>query len=122
MSVPAERWRKPIKVHSVDEENLAVFTDREGRTRYRPTFVLESRDDFERIRLGYACICCLEPFERPFPETCNVCGFQVERDQPSWMLEELNGEYKSIRVKSGESVRVREVDAVTGARSRIWTP
>jgi hypothetical protein len=35
----------------------------------------------ERIRLGYMCCNCLEPFIDCWPENCGVCGFPVKERQ-----------------------------------------
>lgn len=123
MSVPAERWRRPIKVVSIDDEVLSVFTDEDGEQRYRPVYVLGSKDDYDRIRLGYACAMCLEPFERPFPDRCVACGFKVKRDQLTLLNEELKGEYRPLEIASGETVIDETIDLATGRKSsRIWTP
>jgi hypothetical protein len=35
----------------------------------------------ERMRQGYKCIRCWEPFESPWPKHCNVCNFPVGEHQ-----------------------------------------
>lgn len=123
MSVPAERWRRPIRVVEIDEEVVGVYKDKDGTLHYRPTFVLESKDDFDRIRLGYACIKCLEPFERPFPDECPACRFQVCRDQQEWFDAEMKGAYDPVEIVSGESSESTTIDLMERMRRQgVWTP
>ena len=121
--VMVERWRKPIRVTEIDDDVIGVFTSPDGRQWYRPVFVLESKDDYDRLRLGYACGICLEVFERPFPDECCVCGFNVKRDQMVLLDSELKGQHRPLEIKSGETVIDTKIDARSGHReTRIWTP
>jgi len=47
-------------------------------------------EDTERIRQGYVCIKCLEPFDRAWPERCPVCGLAVRRDQAAFFAQEFD--------------------------------
>jgi len=49
----------------------------------------------ERMRLGYMCCKCLEPFETPWPERCPVCGAPIRSEQAEYFAREFAGELKS---------------------------
>src|SRR5438128_2438691 len=34
-------------------------------------------ETFQRIKLGYMCLICKEPHEKPFPELCALCRFPM---------------------------------------------
>ncbi len=114
-----ERWRKPAELLSDDWEFYDVFTDGAGRSWRTPhrTWTLET---VERFRLGYLCIMCMEPFERPFPETCPVCEFAV-RDHQSVVYED--GYKGKVRLGPEHSLGdIREQDLGTKGMPNIWLP
>jgi hypothetical protein len=84
-----ERWRRPIRVldHQPTDES---FVTRDGRTVRGEQFVLHP-DDVERMRLGYVCAKCWEPFPIPWPIRCHVCGAPVARDQRQFFENEYAG-------------------------------
>jgi hypothetical protein len=47
-----------------------------------------SEEDHDRIRQGYVCIKCLEPFEQAWPEHCPVCGCPVRSGQAAFFAQE----------------------------------
>lgn len=57
-----------------DTGMYVMFAD--GRVFREPLIVLEG-EKVERIRTGYACIWCFEPFESAFPNQCPLCLFPV---------------------------------------------
>ena len=82
-------------------------------------------DEVERIRQGYKCIACMEPFETAFPERCNFCGYAVAADQVRRFGVEYAGE------KRYGPTPLSEVDEMFGderereswkPRSGIWVP
>lgn len=85
-----ERWRQPIKVYSVETDTEAYNTEMgpDGEQHLvRATKWVVDQEGLSRIKLGYACLNCLEPFERPFPERCPLCNYEVAEHQ----LEDLAG-------------------------------
>ena len=106
-----ERWRKPLKVLHIEPSDEAFLTS-DGRLQ-RGVRVTYDRESTERIRLGYACAKCMEPFEVPWPEHCDVCGApvrsrQAEYFEKEWLPQEVDlGSRHSI---SGELDRLREGD------------
>lgn len=96
--------------------------DKRGIWHTHPLMVLEF-DDYERIRLGYACIKCLEPFERPFPEECVTCKFPVRDEQQEWFELEMKGEHQPEEIVSGESSESTTIDLMERMRRQgVWTP
>jgi len=66
----SERWRKPVIIAAIEasgDEN-------------DETVVLQDSDDLQRIREGYVCPNCFEPFEVPFPVTCPLCAYPVRAE------------------------------------------
>ncbi len=76
-----ERWRQwtpPVEI--VDHPEEIVI---EGDHKSRALNVKWPEAVVEKIRLGYMCLKCMEPQERPFPEACAnpVCAYPMRRDQ-----------------------------------------
>ena len=64
------RWAQPVREYGYEERAFVLrFKDRVIEF---PLWQL-SEDDKERVRLGYVCIKCLTPHERPYPEECVTC-------------------------------------------------
>jgi hypothetical protein len=84
------RWRRPARpVVEPDPESVFQFNDGEVRENYIKTYPVE---DVERMRTGYLCFMCDEPFETPWPLTCGVCGYAVAEKQPLDFEREFQGE------------------------------
>jgi hypothetical protein len=130
MTVEAtERWRKPPQLVSHDWDEYSVFTDQYGQTYARPHMVWEF-ETVERFRLGYLCINCFEPFERPFPEVCTnpYCAdqtgttrFSPARDQQAWFDREFRG---GVKVGPEHSLEeIQELDLGTKSTpNKMWLP
>jgi hypothetical protein len=105
-----ERWRRPLHVLQVEPSDEAFLTS-DGRLQ-RGVRVTYDRESTERIRLGYACGKCMEPFEIPWPEHCNVCGAPVRERQPEFFAREFAGEsHLGSRLSLPEELeRLREGD------------
>jgi DNA-directed RNA polymerase subunit RPC12/RpoP len=84
----AERWRKPVKVLQVEHSSEAFITS-DGRIQRGVNIVLDG-ESVERMRLGYVCAKCLEPFEVPWPLRCNVCGAPVASKQREFFEREFS--------------------------------
>lgn len=109
-----ERWRKPLGVIHVEHSSEAILTS-DGRTMRNPSFVFDA-ESIERLRLGYACIKCMEPFEVPWPERCPVCGAPVASEQREYFEREFAGETPlGSRVSyADELTRLRDGDFEEG--------
>ena len=86
----AERWRKPVVPIEIDPGHSEVIYLPDGRTHGAAKLVLHV-DDVDRMRAGFVCMKCLEPFERSWPERCHVCGFYVRREQAAYFAREYGG-------------------------------
>jgi len=47
-----------------------------------------------RMRAGYMCVKCLEPFEQAWPVRCNVCGAPIRDKQAEYFAREYAGEIR----------------------------
>lgn len=114
-----ERWRKPAELLSDDWEFYDVFTDGDGRT-WKSAHRTWTFETVERFRLGYLCIMCMEPFERPFPEVCPVCEFAVREHQPVVYERGYKGQTQLGPSRSVDEIR--ELDLGTKGMPDIWLP
>jgi len=106
------RWRKPVKPMAVaDEPGWASAETGRATQDYKVRF---HPDDVERIRLGYVCIRCWEPHEKPFPDTCGLCGFPMKLDQPKEFENKFKGEERNPRAVLIE----KELDALDDKADR----
>jgi DNA-directed RNA polymerase subunit RPC12/RpoP len=82
-----ERWRRPVVPLGVEHQPTQVIYLPDGRRLGDVVFVL-SEEDRERLRLGYVCIKCFEPFEHAWPERCPVCGAPIRTKQAEFFAQE----------------------------------
>lgn len=123
-----ERWRQPVIPLAIEDDlKMTVrVTDeghREVRTFKEVQLVLRD-EDIERIRTGYVCIWCQEPFERPFPEKCGVCGFACRDEQTQLFERQYQGWEPALVPLADKVAALDEQDARkahTPGRS-IWLP
>jgi len=124
-----ERWRKPVIPIAIEEEpsqvvTIDIATGEQERRIYRDYQLVLSDEDVERLRQGYVCINCQEPFEKPFPVTCSLCGFAVREEQPLVFARSYRGSEPaqvSLRDKIAALDEAEERKAhVSG--SKIWLP
>ena len=85
-----ERWRRPAEVLDVREVHQGILLP-DGRVQGAVELVM-SEDTIERMRLGYMCAKCLEPFEQAWPERCPVCGAPIRDKQSEYFENEFAGE------------------------------
>jgi hypothetical protein len=86
-----DRWAKPVVPLAVEEVGKSLVYG--GHRWDFSQFVLE-HDDVERIRLGYVCIHCLEPHEKPYVWRCSVCKFPIRYVQDKVFERFYEGEEK----------------------------
>lgn len=92
-----------------------------GGREVRDSDLIVSVEMFERIRQGYMCIRCFQPFEAAFPEVCTmpVCGFPVRKEQALELLRLYGGHDSEVgRDPFEEPDRERE----RWERKGIWVP
>jgi hypothetical protein len=86
-----ERWRRPVVPLDISEQPDQGFWLPDGRRLGGATFALKP-EDISRMRAGYVCAKCFEPFERAWPERCNFCGAPVRTEQAAYFAREYGGE------------------------------
>jgi hypothetical protein len=89
----AERWRRPVVPLAIEQQSDQGLWLPDGRVLGGVSLTLAS-GDVERVRAGYVCAKCLEPFEQAWPERCHVCGAPVRREQASFFAREYGGEQR----------------------------
>lgn len=103
----AERWRKPVVPLAVETHDSEGILLPDGRVHRQAVLALRP-EDIDRMRAGYVCVKCLEPFEQAWPERCPVCGAPIRREQAAYFAREL-GEAMQL----GSSVSLAdELDAL----------
>lgn len=83
-----EWWEPAIPLELEDSE--VVYVDRHGVKRAMSNRIYSS-EDTERIRQGYCCIQCGEAQERPFPEHCSVCSYEMAQKQAVEFARDFRG-------------------------------
>jgi hypothetical protein len=86
----AERWRQPVTPLSIEPVDQGLWLP-DGR-RLAGVQLTLSPVDIERMRAGYVCAKCLEPFEQAWPERCHVCGAPIRTAQAEYFANEYAGE------------------------------
>jgi hypothetical protein len=86
----AERWRRPVIPIDVTQVSQGLWLP-DGRVQGDVQLVL-TEEDIARMRAGYVCGKCLEPFEEAWPERCPVCGAPVRTEQAAQFAREFGGE------------------------------
>lgn len=116
----SERWRKPITAAAIEVDADAEFewVDGEGH-KFSHYDVTMTRENVERIRLGYCCIQCWEPHQKPFPPECKLCGFPIKARQAQRFEREFKGE-KWIGPRTSLD---EEIERMHHERAKqLWTP
>jgi hypothetical protein len=99
----SDRTRKPLTILHVEPSSEA-FQLPDGRVQ-RGVKITYDRESTERIRLGYACARCTEPFEEAWPERCPVCGAPIRARQSEYFEREFGGEiYMGSRIDLNEEL------------------
>lgn len=88
--MPNERWRKPAEVIDIENVHQGIWLPN-GRIQGAVQLTLGA-ETIERLRLGYMCAKCFEPFETAWPENCNVCGAPIRSEQADYFAKEFGGE------------------------------
>lgn len=86
----AERWRRPAVVLNIEEVPDEGLWLPDGRIQGQLKLTLDA-ETVERMRLGYMCVKCMEPFERPWPQRCHVCGAPIATRQAEYFEKEFAG-------------------------------
>jgi hypothetical protein len=104
-----ERWRKPLTIVDIEEHPTEGVWLPDGRVQGQVRVIYDA-ESTERIRAGYACGKCMEPFEHPWPERCPVCGAPVRARQAEFFAKEFALEERAQRpslVEEAEGIRER---------------
>lgn len=110
-----ERWRQPAIPDRVEPDQEHVWHD--GQYWRNDVLISYREKDIKRIQEGRLCLKCQEPFETPFPETCPVCGYAVDRNQ----LRDFNKVHQGLN-EIGRSMKP-ELDRLDETHERsFWTP
>lgn len=94
----AERWRRPIKIFAVseDEESVVRFSEREGW--HRGVRWITDEEGLSRMKSGQVCFHCTEPqpppAPNPPPEVCSLCGYGIRSQQQRDLDREFRGTEK----------------------------
>lgn len=84
----------------VVEEDLGVIeVHADGRMQHGLNIATSNRG-VEKIRTGYRCINCMEPFESAWPKHCNVCSFPVADKQAEQFARVYAGYDPTMRVET----------------------
>jgi hypothetical protein len=84
----AERWRKPVVPVAIEPHEREVLVLPDGRS-LRNALIALNPEDVDRLRAGFVCLKCFEPFEQAWPERCPVCGAPVRREQARFFASEM---------------------------------
>ena len=112
-----ERWRQPVKPVAIETDSRREYFD--GSVWRQHIEVTFSKEDFARIKLGYVCLRCWEPHERPWPDACSLCSYSINEFQTRDVEHEFVGE-KHVGPSTSyaeEIERLREEN-----QRRLWTP
>ncbi len=85
-----ERWRKPVRIDSIQPSGDVVLIG--DRLVQEEEVILADPQDLVRMRQGYVCPNCFEPFETPYPERCVVCGLNVRQAASQFLEQHYQGE------------------------------
>lgn len=86
----AERWRKPVVPLDISEQADQGIWLPDGRVQGGVTLTLNP-EDVDRMRAGFVCAKCLEPFEEAWPERCHSCGAPIRSEQAAYFAREYGG-------------------------------
>jgi hypothetical protein len=97
---PTQGYAHMSATHARGEPYAAMVVERNGVPIQDPNTgrwmedvdVIITEEEAGQIRDGYRCLRCKEPFERPFPLNCEVCGYEVRSRQAVDARLELDGE------------------------------
>ena len=89
----SERWRQPVVPLAVEPHDKEILVLPDGR-KLRQSMIALKPADIERLRAGYVCLKCFEPFETAWPERCPVCGAPVRKEQAAYFARELGAELR----------------------------
>jgi hypothetical protein len=113
----AERWRKPVIPIDIEPVDQGIVLP-DGRSLAVAAPILRP-EDIERAREGFICLKCLEPFERPWPERCHVCGAPIRREQAAYLAREFAEEKLGPRTSiEDELAALREKETTNGTDDR----
>ena len=105
----SERWRKPLTVVAIEVHPTEGILLPDGREQSQVRITYD-RESTERIRGGWACAKCGEPFPEAWPEQCDVCGAPIRSRQLEYYTREVEIEMPPSRpslAEEADSIRER---------------
>lgn len=85
-----ERWARPARVLDIRHSpNQGIWLP-DGRVHGEVEITFDA-ETIERMRAGYLCVKCLEPFEQAWPVRCNTCGAPIRDKQAEYFAREFGG-------------------------------
>jgi len=87
----SERWRQPARVLDIQQSPTQGIWLPDGRVQGEVEITL-ALETIERMRTGFMCVKCFEPFEEAWPERCHVCGAPIRSKQAEHFAREFGGE------------------------------
>lgn len=123
---PAERWRRrPIPAAVEHSDGVINMGDDRRAADINVTWDDEA---IGRIKAGYQCLRCWEPFETAFPDACGVCGYGVSDFQARDFAFEFEGK-KHIGPSTSIQQELERLDEKSkrpfssiAVPKKIWTP
>ena len=108
-----ERWRKPAEVvGEIEPDPNKAIQLVDGRIQREPMIPF-SAETVDRLRSGWLCMKCVEPFERAWPIKCPVCGAPVRTEQARYFAMRYAGE-----IRIGPHTTLEEERAGIAERAR----
>jgi predicted amidophosphoribosyltransferase len=94
-------------------------TIRIGDTWYRDFQGTLPEGHTDRMAQGYMCLNCFEPFAHAYPEICNLCGYEVRKNQAADFQREYKGtEYIGTASLDSQYEYARELSEEQKMRER----
>jgi len=87
----SERWRRPARVLDIQQSPTQGIWLPDGRVQGEVEISFDA-ETVQRMRSGFMCVKCLEPFEQAWPERCHVCGAPIRTEQAEYFAREFGGE------------------------------
>lgn len=116
-AIAEERWRKPIKVFEWYDDPDFFYYCPLRKTLMRGVAYTTNEEGWDRIRLGYVCVLCVQPQREPYPEKCSMCGFPMKEAQDKIAQEKFKG-YRWLGPATSWEDELERLDTDTGPRRR----
>jgi hypothetical protein len=106
-----ERWRRPILPIAIETDTKWIDHVSGVRTPFERVELVLHDADVKRLREGYGCMNCLEPFEKAWPVNCSVCNYPVRERQSFEFSANYNGTEPALTPLEEKLALLDEEDA-----------